>query len=237
MSGHSKWSQIKRKKGVKDQQRGKIFSKLARLITLSVLEGGGTTDPASNVKLRMAIEKAKSENMPKENINRAIERGVGPQKAQLQEVFYEGFGPAGTAYMIQVTTDNANRTISEVRTTLERYGGKLGNQGSVSYLFKKCASVVFDKSEKSEEEIFSFAEKVSAFDMEEDSSAVTVYFPFENLGKIEGGELDFKPLSTVKIQSESEAKKILVLMEALENLDEVLKVFSNFDIQEEFLQR
>src|SRR5690349_17049701 len=119
MSGHSKWSQIKRKKGVKDAQKGKIFSKLARLITLAVLEGGGITDPNANMKLRMAVEKAKKENMPKENMQRAIERGVSPGKDRLIEVFYEGFGPSGIALMIQATTDNTNRTLNEVRTILE----------------------------------------------------------------------------------------------------------------------
>ncbi len=235
MSGHSKWSQIKRKKGLKDQQKGKIFSKLARLITISILEGGGVTDPSLNVKLRMAIEQAKQENMPKENIARAINKGVGPDKDKLQEMIYEGFGPSGILLMIQVTTDNSNRALTEIRTVMDKHGGKIGNKGSVAYLLKKCASIIFDKSDKKEEDVLKFSEENQAFDIEEDKTSWTVYFPFENLGKIEGAQEDYKPTTTVKISDQSEAKKIIALVESLEDLDDVQKVFSNFDIPEEFL--
>lgn len=244
MAGHSKWSQIKRKKGLKDQQKGKIFSKLTRQITLAVLEGGGITDPDKSVKLRIAMDQARRENMPKENIQRAIEKGVGPDREKLQEVMYEGFGPEGISLLIQVTTDNSNRTHSEVKSVLDRHNGKIGTQGSVGYLFQKCAIITFDKVKNAEDAVFTFADQVQVLDIDEDDSNITVYFPFENLGRISnylGGleanpaEVDYRPLSTVKINNQQTAKKIIDLIEALESLDDVQKVYSNFDIPEEFL--
>lgn len=136
MAGHSKWKQIKHKKAANDQQRAKIFSKISKLITIAVVEGGGMQDPAINVKLRLAIEKAKAANMPKDNIQRAIEKGSGPDRNNLKEVVYEGFGPQGVALVIHATTDNSNRTVGEVRSVIDKGGGKLGNQGAVSYLFQ-----------------------------------------------------------------------------------------------------
>lgn len=136
MAGHSKWKQIKHKKAANDQQRAKIFSKLSKLITSAVVEGGGFSDPNINVKLRLAIDKAKIANMPKENIARAVEKGSGPDRLHLKEVIYEAFAPHGVALVIHATTDNSNRTVSELRSTIEKAGGKLGVQGSVSYLFQ-----------------------------------------------------------------------------------------------------
>jgi len=136
MAGHSKWKQIKHKKAANDQQRAKIFSKISKLITSAVIEGGGFSDPNINVKLRLAIDKAKNANMPKDNIARAIEKGSGPDRVHLKEVLYEGFGPHGVALVVHATTDNSNRTVVEVRSVIEKAGGKLGVQGSVSYLFQ-----------------------------------------------------------------------------------------------------
>lgn len=138
MAGHSKWKQIKHKKAANDQQRAKIFSKISKLITSAVIEGGGFSDPNINVKLRLAIDKAKNANMPKDNIARAIEKGSGPDRVHLKEVLYEGFGPHGVALVVHATTDNSNRTVVEVRSVIEKAGGKLGVQGSVSYLFQVC---------------------------------------------------------------------------------------------------
>lgn len=245
MSGHSKWSQIKRKKGLKDQEKGRIFSKLARAITIAVLEGGGAIDPEHNIKLRMAIEKAKHENMPKENVKRAIEKGTGPNKESLHEIVYEGFGPHGVMFLIQATTDNSNRTHSEIKNVLERHNGKVGAQGSVSYLFQKCGVISFDKESNKEEDVFSFADKVSALDIEDDGTMFTVYFPFGNLGRVRDflgdlksspAELDYRATSTVKIADKNSAKSILNLVESLEALDDVHKVFSNFDIPDEYLE-
>src|SRR3990167_9111836 len=184
MSGHSKWSQIKRKKGLTDQKRGQIFSKMSRLITLSVKEGGGITDPEKNVKLRLAVTRAKSENMPKENIDRAISKASGGESGSVQEVLYEGFGPSGVSLVITGVTDNANRTHSEVKNLLEKNGGKIGTVGSVAYLFDKCGLIAFDKETTAEEAVFSFADKINAIDIESTGDSYIVYIPFDKLGLV-----------------------------------------------------
>ncbi len=248
MAGHSKWAQIKRKKQAKDQKRGKIFSKLSREITLAVIAGGGIPDPEKNVRLRMAVEKAKSLRMPKENIERAIQRAIGGGREALKEYFYEGFGPFGIALIVYATTDNNNRTLNEVRQILEKNGGKLAVQGAVKHIFKRCASAAFEKSRVEEEKVFEFADRLQAFDIEEDKDSYIVYFPFEKLGeakevleemKIEGvhPELDYKSEVLVKIEEPEKAKRVLSLVEELENLDDVQRVFANFDIKEEILEQ
>ena len=238
MSGHNKWSKIKRGKETKDKVRGNIFSKLSRLITLAVIEGGGITEVENNIRLRLAVEKAKQFNMPKENISRAIEHAHGPDKAQLKEIVYEGFAPAGVALIILTTTDNANRTLTEIRNVLERHQGKLGNYGSVSYLFQRCGSIVFGKDKAQEEQVLQFAEKINAIDIQEDELTFSVFFPFENLGKVkdflgeleEGtAEIDYKPSSLIPISDNQLKEKILGLIKALEELDDVQKVFANID--------
>ena len=245
MAGHSKWAQIKRKKQAKDQKKGKIFSKLAREITLAVVAGGGS-DPSTNVRLRMAIEKAKQLRMPKENIQRAISRGVGEGKESLKELFYEAFAPFGVGLIIQVMTDNNNRSLNAVRLVLEKEGGKLAVKGAVEHLFKRCASVSLEKNKVGEDKVFDFAEKVSAFDIEEDSEYYFVYFPFENIGEAKNfleelglvdftPELDYRPVSFIKIEEKTKAERLLSLIEKLENLDDVQKVFANFDIPEEIM--
>lgn len=245
MSGHSKWSTIKRKKEVKDKEKAKIFSKMSRIVTLSVIEGGGITDPEKNVKLRLAVERAKAVNMPKENIKRAIEKGVGPDKDQLKEIVYEGFGPGGVNFIILVTTNNSNRSLTEVRNTLEKNNGKLGTQGSVSYLFKKCGMITFDKQQNSEENIFNFAQKINAFDMEEGRGEVIVYFPFEKMGHVEEcmeglvappPEIDYKPDNIVSLKNSTDIEKVLKLIEALEELDDVSQVFANLEISDELVK-
>lgn len=238
MSGHNKWSKIKRGKEAKDKIRGNVFSKLSRLITLAVIEGGGITDPDHNVKLRLVINKARQFNMPKENINRAIERASGSDKSQLKEIIYEGFAPGGVVLIIQTTTDNANRTLSEIRNILDKHQGKLGNQGSVKYLFDHCGLVVFEKNKVNEEQALAFSEKINAFDIKEDDQTFSVYFPFENLGKVKeylngleanSVEIDYKPKSLVSIKDPQIGEKIEGLIEALENLDDVQKVFTNYE--------
>ncbi len=184
MSGHSKWSKIKREKQTKDKQKGNVFSKLSRLITLAVIEGGGLTDRENNLKLRLAIEKAKKFNLPKENIERAIEKGTRPESQQLKAVTYEAFGPGGISLIILVTTDNMNRMLSEIKNVLESHGGKLGAQGSVMYLFKKSGLSTFE----------------------------------------------VLPYASVEISDKNVAEKVLGLIDALEKLDDVQKVFSNFKI-------
>ena len=244
MSGHSKWSQIKRKKEIKDKQKGTIFSKLSRLITLAVVEGGGISDPEKNIKLRLAVEKAKAENMPKENIKRAIDNGIGSNKSLIKEVVYEAFGPNKVALIILTATDNPNRTLAEIRNVLERDGGKLGVKGSVAYLFKKCGIVIFDKTDVPEDKVFQFAEKIDAFDIDQDGTTFTVYIPFENLGKVKDNlnglspqttEVDYKPTSFININNKDSADKILKLVEDLESLEDVSHAFGNFNIADDCL--
>ncbi len=226
MSGHSKWANIKRQKEVNDKARGNVFAKLSRIITLAVLEGGGITNPDNNVKLRLAIEKAHQANMPKDNIKRAIEKGVGPDKAILKEAIVEGFAPGGVAMIILATTDNLNRTISEIRNVLERHQGKMAGGASVSYLFQKCASISFNKTEKTEDQVFELAEQLNAFDIISDDTHFTVYFPYENLGRVKGAEVDYRPFTPV-ILNDVDMRKLSLLVDDLENLDDVHKVFVN----------
>lgn len=239
MSGHSKWANIKRQKQANDLVKGNLFAKLSRLITLAVIEGGGIGDPEHNVKLRLAIDKARLLNMPKENIERAIEKASGPNHMQLKEEIYEAFGPSGVAIVILVTTDSINRTLAEIRLILERHEGKLGNQGSVLYLFKRCAVVIFKRSETEEEKVFSFSEEINAFDIDEDETHFSVYIPYENLGRIKDhlhelkydvAEIDFKPITSLPISDETTAKKIVSLVNVLEEDSDVQKVFTNADI-------
>ena len=239
MAGHSKWANIKRKKEAEDKKRGQIFSKLSRMITLAVLAGGGITDPEKNVKLRLAVEKAKEANMPKENILRAIERAKKPEGSALKEVIYEAFGPEGVGFIIEGSSDNPNRTLNEVKNVLARFGAKLATPGAVSYLFKRCGLVIVKKEKVSEEKIFELGEKLSAFDIDQDEEVFYLYFPFENLGKVrevfdlvqpDTVEIDYKPNSLIKISSKEKAKTILDLVEALESLDDIQKVYFNCDI-------
>ena len=236
MSGHSKWANIKRKKGLNDKIKANVFAKMSHLITIAVLEGGGIIDPDNNVKLRLAIDKAKSANMPKENIKRAIEKGFGPNKIMLKEVLYEGFGPYGIFLLIQATTDSSNRTSSEIRNMLEKNSGKLGTPGSVLYLFKKCAFVSLKKTEVNEEAVFKMGDELQAFDIKDDESHFFVFFPFSNFGllkahlnniKYDLAEIDYLPTTSVALDSNKE-RKVIDLIEALESLDDVHRVYTNF---------
>ncbi|GAB4219789.1 MAG: YebC/PmpR family DNA-binding transcriptional regulator [Candidatus Microgenomates bacterium] len=236
MSGHSKWANIKRKKEANDKVKGNVFAKLSRVITLAVIEGGGIGDPNLNTKLRLAIEKAQSANMPKDNIKRAIERGMGPQKDQLKEVVYEGFGPYGVSLMILATTDNPNRTLTELRTNLEKHGGKLANQGAVSYQFKKCALIIFNKQVVNQDQIFEVSDKLGAFDLDEDEAKYYLYFPYELMGHVkekigdisyEALEVEFKPQVKMEINDENKVNEIFQLVEFLESFDDIQKVFTN----------
>ena len=235
MSGHSKWSKVKRQKGVTDVQKGRVFAKLAKLITLAVVEGGGIGTPENNVKLRFMIEKARQENMPKENIERAIAKASGPNKTVLKEVHYEAFTKDGAALLIVATTDSPNRTTSEIKNALDRHGGKLGAQGSVSYLFQHCMVVVLNKADNIEEKIYEFAELMSAYDIDEEGESYIVYIPFQNAGKVKdhssnlkivSHEIEYRPIASIQVPPEHE-HSIIELIEALENLDDVQNVFIN----------
>jgi YebC/PmpR family DNA-binding regulatory protein len=233
MSGHSKWANIKRKKEANDKVKGATFAKLSRAITLTVLEGGGITDPEKNVRLRLAIEKAKSFNMPKDVIARAVEKGAGPNKDALKEVVYEAFAQNGVSLIITAATDNSNRTHAELRTVLERNGGKMGTQGAVAYNFQKCGVAVFENAD--EAKIFEFADKIGELDIEEEGTTTTVYFPFENLGKVHDAlqglvasaiETEYKPQTTVQL-SKDEEDAVFHLIELVEDMDDVQAVYSN----------
>ncbi|OGK40028.1 hypothetical protein A3F34_00910 [Candidatus Roizmanbacteria bacterium RIFCSPHIGHO2_12_FULL_44_10] len=236
MSGHSKWSTIKRKKGINDQQRSKIFTKMTRLITSAVHEGGNIADVENNFRLRLAIERAKSVNMPKDTIDRAIEKAAGGEGQPMKEILYEGFGPGGVALLIAATTDNTNRTYSEIKQLLDRNGGKLAGQHAVAYLFNKCGVVIFRKSDNTEEAVFAFGEGIGALDIEEDEEQYVVYIPFESIGKVKHLETDAKPQQididyrpTTKVNVGEEAARITELTEKLAELDEVQTVYTNAD--------
>ncbi len=239
MSGHSKWANIKNKKAANDKAKGTIFAKVTRIITLSVIEGGGITNPDANFKLRLAIDKAHAANMPKENIQRAIEKGHGPDSSKLKEVVYEAFGPHGVAYMILCATDNPTRTHNEVKGIIEKRGGKIGNQGSVGYLFQKCAVMQFDLADSGEDAIFEFGQALEAYDIDEEEGSITVFFPFDHFGKVKAAlgdalhpkrfDVEYRAMSKIQVPSEVEAKHVIELAEAIEDVVDVHTVFSNLE--------
>lgn len=238
MSGHSKWSTIKRQKGLNDQKRGQVFTKMAKAITIAVKQGGGIADVNSNFRLRLAIDLARSVNMPKENIERAINRASGAQAGDLSEVLYEGFGPSGIAVMIEAATDNPQRTTSQVKSVFHKYGGTFGQPGSVSYQFKQVGRVIVKKDKKTFDEIFSLAVDSGAEDIEDAGDEVFIYTASSNLSNIkevftqngiEVLEVDQvrEPIVKVDLSNDLELKKLDDFIGALEELDDVLKVYTN----------
>ncbi len=234
MSGHSKWSTIKRKKAINDKQRSGVFSKMSRLISISVKEGGGITDPDKNFRLRLALERAKSSNMPKDTIERAIEKASG-EGDTLTEIVYEGFGPGGSSLLILATSDNTNRTFADVKGLMERNGGKMGSQNSVAYMFEKCGIALFDKTKSSEQDVFVFSELVGAIDIEDEEEQYVVYLPFEAVGKVrdvpetskpEQLDVFYRPTTTVELH-DNDHEKLAKLSEKLEDLDDVQNVYTN----------
>ena len=242
MAGHSKWKQIKRKKAVTDARRGAAFTKLIREITIAARQGGG--DPAGNARLRTAIEAAKAENMPWDNIDRAIKKGAGGlDGVQYEEVTYEGYGPGGAAILIQATTDNANRTVAEIRYLFTRYGGNLGAANSVAWMFDRKAQIVVDAGQADEDATLEVALDAGADDVVRDGDQLIVTGPASQLHAIQerlkarglavqSAEVAMTPKSTVKVEG-GDAKRLLALIEELEEMDDVAKVFSNFDIDAE----
>lgn len=247
MSGHSKWAQIKRQKGVADIKRGQTFTKVANAISVAVRDGGGMTDPESNFKLRLAIEKARTVNMPKENIQRAIDRGGGKgEKGTLEEVVYEGFGPGGVAVIVECVTDNRERTRSEIKNVFDKSGGTLGQAGSVAYQFKQVGLVTVKKSGISIDDIFSRAVDAGADDVEEVGEEMLIYTDPSNLKAtkealslagltVVEAELSRKPTITVPVSDKETLSKVLSFVDKLESLDDAQKVYANFDIRDELL--
>ncbi len=239
MSGHSKWAQIKRQKGTSDVKRGQVFTKLANAITIAVRQSGAVADPDQNPRLRLFIEKAKAENMPKEKIARAIERGIGKgdNDNELQEVSYEAFGPGKVSFIIDVATDNKQRSISAIRNILNKGGGTLANSGSVSYQFEIKGAITVNKNKQTTDEIFLLAADAGAEDIADiNETEVIIYTKPEELTKvkdtlsgldIEAAEIIKKPITTVNVEDESSYAKILALIDEFESLDDVQKVYTN----------
>jgi len=245
MAGHSHWAQIKHKKAKADAQRGKLFTKLIREITVAVKQGG--PNPETNPRLRTAIENAKKANMPMETIERAIKKGTGElEGGNYEEVLYEGYGPNGVALMILTTTDNRNRTTSEIRHVLSKHGGNLGSSGCVSFLFDRVGIIEVPKESISEDELYEKALEAGAEDILVGDVAYTIYTLPEELYQVkeklqsfgvqvEKAEITYKPNSTVSITDPETAKRLLKLLDALEELEDVKEVIANFDMAEELL--
>ena len=247
MSGHSKWSSIKHKKGAADAKRGKLFSKLTRALIVAAKEGG--PDPAANLALQNAIEKARAASMPKDNIDRAIAKGSGTDSdgAAYETVIYEGYGPAGVAVIVEALTDNRNRTAGEVRHTFAKNDGNLGTSGAVAWLFERRGIVLVPAAGADEDELTLAAAEGGADDVSLDGSSYEVLSAAEELAavreavadagfEIESAELTMLPKTTVAVEDESEAKKILRLIDQLEENDDVQEVYANFDIPEQVLE-
>jgi len=245
MSGHSKWSTIKRKKGKTDAVRGKLFSKISRELMTAARVGGG--DPAANPRLRLAVEKAKEVNMPNDNIKRAISKGAGGgEGVELEEATYEGYGPGGVAIMIDVMTDNRNRTLNDLRAIFTKNGGNLGEAGCVSWVFKRRGLISIEKGKVPEDKIVGVAIDAGADDIEIEESMIGVVTDPGKLEEIRdkllekklelaGAEVTMVPQSTVKLTG-PDAHKVLKLVSALEEYDDVQSVHANFDIPDEIIE-
>lgn len=245
MSGHSKWSTIKRKKGALDAKRGKIFTKLAKEITVAAKAGGG--DPSGNPRLRTAIAGAKADNMPKDNIEKAIKKGTGEiEGVTYEECSYEGYGPGGVAILLEVMTDNKNRTLPEIRTTMNKNCGNMGEAGSVAWIFDRKGMIVINAADSTEDDLMEVTLEAGAEDLVTEEEAFEVYTDqsafedvrqaIEDAGiKIASAEITMKPQTTVKLEGK-EAEQMIRLLDALEDLDDIQKVHANFDISDDVLE-
>jgi YebC/PmpR family DNA-binding regulatory protein len=247
VSGHSKWASIKRRKGAVDAKRGNLFSKLTRAIIVAAREGG--PDPAGNLALQNAIEKAREASMPKDNIERAIARGSGAagDGAAFDHVTYEGYGPGGVAVFVEALTDNRNRTAAEVRHIFTKHDGNLGESGSVMWLFERKGVVLVDGEGVDEDELTLAAAEGGAEDVSQDGSSFQVTSAPEDLAAVraaieeagfpvESAQLTMLPKTTVPIEDEADARKLLRLMDALDDNDDVQDAYANFDIAERVIE-
>jgi YebC/PmpR family DNA-binding regulatory protein len=247
LSGHSKWSSIKHKKGAADAKRGQLFSKLSRAIIVAAKEGGG--DPANNMSLQNAIEKAKSYSMPKDNIDRAIAKGSGADADAdaFETIVYEGYGPEGVAVIVEALTDNRNRTAADVRHLFAKHGGNLGTAGAVSWQFDRRGVVVVPAEGVDEEDLLLVAADGGADDIAQDGSVFQVTSAPEALSAVrraiedagfgvDSAELQLVPRTTVEIDDEQKARQVMRLIDALEENDDVQDVYANFDIPERILE-
>ncbi|MBX4191265.1 MAG: YebC/PmpR family DNA-binding transcriptional regulator [Candidatus Doudnabacteria bacterium] len=239
MSGHSKWATIKRAKAITDAKKGKAFTKTAKNITVAVQTGGGS-DPSFNFQLRMAIEKAKEVGMPKDNIERAIKRGTGEGKEAITSVTYEAYGPAGSAFIVEAITDNSNRTLQSVRNTLTKHGGRLGEQGSVAWMFESKGQILIEKQpgiedlpleliDQGVEDVKESEEGLEIYTLPIDLEKIKKYLEGKKL-KIASAELIMKPNQSVELPSEEEKTKIQTLIDALNDDDDVVNVHTNVNL-------
>jgi YebC/PmpR family DNA-binding regulatory protein len=240
MSGHSKWSTIKRKKGAADAKRGAVFTQVSKDIALSAREGGG--DPEMNPALRLAIKKAKASNMPSANIERAINKGTGNLPGVKYENYvYEGYGPGGVAIMMEVMTDNKNRTVPDIRHIMSKNGGNLGESGCVNWMFEKKGTITLDKKGVDEDEVLEKSLELGADDFTSDNDVIEITTSPEAFGDVcdglekEGyeieGEVGLSPINSVNV-SGADAKQLLQLLEKLEENEDIQKIYSNFDLDE-----
>jgi YebC/PmpR family DNA-binding regulatory protein len=245
MSGHSRWSQIKRKKGKADVQRGKLFSKILREITVAARNGGG--DPKGNMRLKAAIESAKEVNMPADNIKRAVQKGTGELPGEsYEEIAYEGYAPGGVAVLIQVLTDNRNRTGPEIRHTFEKFGGNMGSAGAVAWMFERKGIIQVDAEKISEDELLDKALEAGATDLRRVEKAFEITTAPAQMDEVREAlagarvpiieaQVTYVPQSTVRVEGK-DAASVIKLIEALEELDDVQSVYANYDIPDEVLE-
>lgn len=245
MSGHSKWASIKHKKGAADAKRGQVFTKLIREITVAAKIGGG--DATGNSRLRAAIQAAKAENMPKDNIDRAIKKGTGElEGTTYEQLNYEGYGPGGVAILVDCLTDNKNRTVADIKYLFDRHGGNLGEPGCVSWIFEKKGLFVFDKAKVEEEKLLEVALDAGAEDIVQSGDQFEAYSKPSEFEKIKKAfdqaglpyslaQVDMIPQNTVRLEGKK-AEQMLNLMEALEDNDDISHVYANFDIPDEVIE-
>jgi YebC/PmpR family DNA-binding regulatory protein len=245
MSGHSKWSTIKRKKGAADAKRGAVFTRLTREIVMAAREGGG--DPNANFRLRLAVDKARSENMPKDNIERAIRRGTGEDKdaASFEEVMYEGYAPHGVAVMIECVTDNRNRTVAELRHALTHAGGTMGDLGSVAWQFDRAAYFSFPSDAMSYDKAFELGIEAGANDVNEDNGTVEIIGPVETFkdiadrlhaAEVQPDEAGLRMIPKQELELElDQTVQVMKALETIEEIDDVQNVFSNLKMSEQAL--
>lgn len=242
MSGHSKWHTIKHKKGALDAKRGKIFTKLIKEITVAA-RTGGSGDVDANARLRKAVNDAKGQNMPNDTIDRAIKRGTGElEGVSYDEITYEGYGVGGVAVLVETMTDNRNRTVAELRHIFSKNGGNLGEAGSVAWMFDKKGYIVVDKASKSEDELFDIAIEAGADDMQDDGDVFEIFTAPENFDAVheavkaagiepQAAEISMIPQNYIALEG-NDAKQMMKLYDALDDNDDVQKVYANFDIDE-----
>jgi YebC/PmpR family DNA-binding regulatory protein len=247
MSGHSKWSTIKRKKGAIDAKRGKVFTRLIKEITVAARGGGG--DPEGNPRLRSAIATAKTENMPKDNIARAIKKGTGEIAGEVyDEIMYEGYGPGGVAILVECLTDNRNRTVADVRHYFAKNNGNLGESGCVAYMFDKRGLILVDKSTVEEEVLMDAALEAGAEDVVEEESEFQIFTAPEDFDDVRGAlekagisfldaSVSMIPQNTVEVVDEKIARALMKLMESLEDHDDVQNIYANFDIDDDLMEQ